>query len=170
MADETKPTTEVLLNKQGNRRGMSTKKNRSTQLLEQMQLEIESKYGIKDFDPVVMLAMIGVEASRDTVKVDYKGNPEYELDDDGHPKRHVVTGDPIPIIIHADRTLATAAFAKAAPYVRSTLKQIELSDGSDGHIDADVIGAKEKLAHMAGIVLDAVITEAIEEDEENEDD
>ena len=64
MSDEN--TQALKLAKDGTRRGVSRagSKNRATQLLEQMQEQIQAKYGLQNFDPVVMLAMIGVEARR----------------------------------------------------------------------------------------------------------
>lgn len=129
----------------GTKRGLhkAGSKNRATILLEECQKEIEKRYGIKNYDPVKMLMLIAVDVSEDRVKVDDKGRPM--LDEDGNP-----------IIIAADRTLAVNAAAKAAPYVRSQLKQIEVSEKDDGPIDADVVGAKAKLAQMAGLAADSL--------------
>ena len=157
------PDGSPALNKNGDRRGMHRSRNRATQLLDLMQERIKERFGIENFDPVVALVELGVENSTDHIKLDHKGDVEYHLDDDGHPKLHAVTGEPIPVIVPADHAIAHTCFGKAAPYVRSTLKQIELTDKSDGPIDADVAGAKERLAEMAGM-----LDEAAEDDDEPE--
>lgn len=130
--------------KDGSKRGLKRKgsKNKATLLLEQMQHEVQEKYGIRNFDPVVMLALIGCEA--------LEARWIEEENDEGKK---------VKILIPPDRALAVNAFGKAAPYVRSTLKQIELSDKDEGPIDADVVGAKQKLARMAGIAVDDVLGE-----------
>jgi hypothetical protein len=167
MADENtqEPTR---LAKDGTRRGVAKtgSKNRATQLLEQMQEQIEAKYGLKNFDPVVMLAMIGVEASEPRPVLDHKGRQVYitktvdgieipVLDDEG---------EMIPMMTTPDMNLATNALGKAAPYVRSTLKQIEVTDGEDGPIDADVMGARERFRAIRAAALAAEAAEPEEDD------
>ena len=154
MSDENTQEQEARLAKDGTRRGMHRQgsKNRATQLLEQMQEQIEAKYGLKNFDPVVMLAMIGVEASEPRPMVDHKGRQLYVTRKNEAGIDEIVfddEGDPIPMMSAPDLNLATNAFGKAAPYVRSTLKQIEVTDGEDGPIDADVVGAKERFLALA---------------------
>lgn len=154
MSDENTQDLEARLAKDGTRRGMHRQgsKNRATQLLEQMQEQIEAKYGLKNFDPVVMLAMIGVEASEPRPVLDHKGRQVYITRKNEEGAEEIVLddeGDPIPMMTTPDHTLATNALGKAAPYVRSTLKQIEVTDGEDGPIDADVVGAKERFLALA---------------------
>lgn len=144
----------IRLAKDGSRRGVARmgSKNRATQLLEQMQEQIEAKYGLRNFDPVVMLAMIGVEASEPRPVLDHKGRQVFVTykDQEGVEFiKHDEDGDPIPMMTTPDLNLATSALGKAAPYVRSTLKQIEVTDGEDGPIDADVVGAKERFLALA---------------------
>lgn len=152
MADENTQDLDDRVARDGTRRGLNKKgsKNRATQLLEQMQEQIQAKYGLQNFDPVVMLAMIGVEASEPRPVLDHKGRQVYitktvdgveipVLDDEG---------EMIPMMTTPDLNLATNALGKAAPYVRSTLKQIEVTDADDGPIDADVVGAKDRFLAM----------------------
>ena len=119
-----------------------------------MQDVVRTKYGLEGFDPVVMLAVIGVEASEDRIKLDHQGEVVYEVDAEGLPVLHPVTGKPLPVIVPADKALAVSALSKAAPYVRSTLKQIEVTDADEGSVSADVLGAKQHLARMLGVVVE----------------
>ena len=152
MADEN--TQEPRLATDGTRRGIAKtgSKNRATQLLEQMQEQIQAKYGLQNFDPVVMLAMIGVEASEPRPVLDHKGRQVFITRKNEEGAEEIVLddeGDPIPMMTTPDHVLATNALGKAAPYVRSTLKQIEVTDGEDGPIDADVVGAKDRFLALA---------------------
>lgn len=154
MSDENTQELEARLAKDGTRRGMHRQgsKNRATQLLEQMQEQIQAKYGLQNFDPVVMLAMIGVEASEPRPVVDHKGRQVFVTKKNEDGVEEIVLddeGDPIPMMSTPDLNLATSALGKAAPYVRSTLKQIEVTDGDDGPIDADVVGAKDRFLALA---------------------
>lgn len=148
MSDENTQEPQRLA-KDGTRRGVAKtgSKNRATQLLEQMQAQIEAKYGLKNFDPVVMLAMIGVEASEARPVLDHKGRQVYITKKNEEGVEELVLDDEgefIPMMTIPDMNLATNALGKAAPYVRSTLKQIELTDGEDGPIDADVVGSFDR--------------------------
>lgn len=137
--------------KDGTKRGLNRGKNRATQLLEEMQEQIQMRYDIVDFDPVVMLAMIGVEAMDARPVVDHKGRPLYltEKNEEGEDVPILDDdGDRIPLMNPADVGVAISAFSKAAPYVRSTLKQIEISEAGDDPIDADIIGAKQRMISM----------------------
>lgn len=152
MADEN--TQDQRRAKDGSRRGYARtgSKNRATLLLEQMQQVVLEKYGLHNFDPVVMLAVIGVEASEPRPVVDHKGRPVYLTTKNSAGIAEPVfddEGDMIPAMTTPDLTLATSALGKAAPYVRSTLKQIEVTDGEAGPIDADVVGAKERFLAIA---------------------
>ena len=161
----------IRLAKDGTRRGIAKtgSKNRATQLLEMMQEQIEAKYGLKNFDPVVMLTMIGVEASEPRPVVDHKGRQVYitKKNEEGFEERVLDDeGDYIPMMTTPDLNLATTALGKAAPYVRSTLKQIELTDGEDGPIDADVVGAADRFFALAKANPDLVEEIIADEDEE----
>lgn len=135
-------TSEKKLAKDGTRRGLSRKgtKNKATLLLEDMQRQVEDKFGVKNFDPVVMLALIGMEALQPVV-----------IEEDGQK-----------VVLPPDRALAVNAFGRAAPYVRSQLKAVELTGEDGGPIQVDVVDAKARLAKMVGVVL--------EDDEEEGDD
>ncbi len=166
MSDEN--TQEQKLAKDGTRRGVARagSKNRATQLLEQMQEQIEAKYGLRNFDPVVMLAMIGVEASEPRPVVDHKGRQVYvtKKNEEGFEERLIDDeGEYIPMMTTPDLNLATNALGKAAPYVRSTLKQIEVTDGEDGPIDADVVGAKDRF--MAMLQANPELAEELDDEE-----
>lgn len=131
-----------------------------------MQQQIEAKYGLKNFDPVVMLAMIGVEASQDRPAIDHRGKIIYATEKDADGREQVKfddEGNPVPLMIPADLDLAVSALGKAAPYVRSTLRQIEVTDGDDGPIDADVVGAKDRFLALAKADLE-LVAEIIEEE------
>ncbi len=167
MSDENTQEPQRLA-KDGTRRGVakSGSKNRATQLLEQMQEQIEAKYGLRNFDPVVMLAMIGVEASEPRPMVDHKGRQLYvtKKNEEGADERVIDDeGQYIPMMTTPDLNLATNALGKAAPYVRSTLKQIEVTDGEDGPIDADVVGAKDRFMEM--LKANPELAEELEDDE-----
>lgn len=154
MSDENAQEQPERLAKDGTRRGVFPRKgkNRATQLLEEMQAQIQARYGIVNFDPVVMLALIGVEAAMARPVLDHKGNQVYEYtkNEDGIDEVKLdKDGDPIPAMTPPDLALSVNALGKAAPYVRSTLRQIEVTDGDDGPIDADVVGAKNRFLLMA---------------------
>lgn len=113
--------------------------SRSRRLLFDMQKQVRDRFGIVDFDPVVMLALIGVEAMYDRPKTDERGNPV--LDQDGNQ-----------VICPADRIIAVAALSKCAGYVRPQLKSIEM--GLEEAIETpveDLESAKNKLAQSLGL-------------------
>ena len=123
----------------GSKRGLVRKgrQNRATLLLARMRDEVERKYGIKNFDPAVMLALIGVECMQPTwvEAVDENGKTHKEL-------------------IPPDRALAVTALSKAAPYVRSQLKSIELTGEDGGPIEIDLTEKKRALATKLGQILE----------------
>lgn len=135
----------------GSLRGLTkrNKKNRASLLLDDMQKQVKIKYGIKNFDPVVMLTLIGMEALQPTtIEVE---------DDDGVTHTEVLP---------PDRALAVSAFAKAAPYVRSTLRQIEVTGADDGPITVSLEEKKQQFMERLGDIIDAeVVSEALKPDE-----
>lgn len=138
----------------GTMRGLVRKnpKNRATMLLEEMQVQIQARYGIVNFDPVVMLALIGVEAAMPRPVLDHKGRQvwKYTKNTDGVDEILLDDeGDRIPEMLPPDLSLSINALGKAAPYVRSLLRSIEVTDGDDGPIDADVTGAKQRFLALA---------------------
>lgn len=110
----------------GTQRGLHRKqKNKAVKLLEDMQADAKEMFGIDGYDPVRALNVIGLQAWHGMPAVDENGNPI--IDEDGNPVR-----------VPPDLTLAVAAFAKVAPYVRSQLRPVdpESEDGSNPMIDA----------------------------------
>ena len=92
----------------GTQRGMKRKgsKNRATILLEQMQSFAEEKYGIRNWDPVVQMGVIAMEAGRHTPAMDEDG--KFVLDEEGNV-----------LMTPPDKALELAALAKVAPYITS---------------------------------------------------
>ena len=133
--------------KDGTLRGVSSKqgkaKTRTKKLLADMQKAVAKVYGIRRFDPVVQLALIGVQALEDR-----------EITDPATGKTTV---------IKADRNLAVAALRSAAPFVHAPIKHIEVSGKDGGAIEVSVEGAKQQLADMihagAGSTTDAEYSE-----------
>lgn len=133
-ADETTPVAKDG-SKRGRRKGAGSKASR---LLADAQDKINRKFGIKNWDPVIMLMMIAADETN-------------------------------------DKSLRVSAAGKAAPYVHSTLKQIEVKGDEDNPINVNVMTAKDQLARMLRDIEEAVIQEVLledineDEDEEEED-
>lgn len=113
--------------KDGSRRGIAKrgKKHRHTILLEEIQAAVERDTGIKNWDPVVQMAVTAARA--------WNGYPA--TDEDGNPVIDEATGKQV--MVPPDMALATAAAAKVAPYLHQTLKQKELSDDADEQSDPE---------------------------------
>jgi len=133
--------------KDGSQRGLHRRgtKNKAAVLMEQMQKVVEEKFGVANFDPVVMMALIGMQAMQDR---------EVRDPDTGEIKQ----------IVLADVNLALSAFAKVAPYVRQQLKTLELTGEGGGPIQVSTVDAKARLAAMIGLTVEAE-AEVIEEEE-----
>lgn len=125
MAEKTDPETGELLvvsekrvAKDGTKRGLHRKgqKNRLTKLQDDCQAAVEAATGIKDWDPVVMLAVISAKA--------FVGYPA--VDEDGNAIIDEETGKPV--MVPPDPVLASAVAAKAAPYLHQHLKPKEVGD------------------------------------------
>jgi len=95
----------------GTQRGLHRRgsKNRSTELLETMQSDAHKLFGIDNHDPVRAMNIVGMMAWQGYPAVDKDGRPI--IDEDGNQ-----------VMVPPDHTLALAAFAKVAPYVRSQLR------------------------------------------------
>ena len=112
-------------------------KEKRGHLLYTMQREIEKKFGVSDFDPVIMMTMIGMDAMRDRKIKDV---------DPDTGKTHITT-------VPGDMALALNAFSRAAPYVRAQLKSIDLKIDDETVVDFDLLNAKKTLAALAGVDL-----------------
>ena len=115
--------------KRGRPKGAGTKSGR---LLADAQDMICRKFGIKNFDPVIMLMMIAADETN-------------------------------------DKALRVTAVSKAAPYIHSTLRQIEVKGDEDNPINVNVMTAKDQLARMLKDIEVEVIKEIILEDPEDND-
>ena len=130
--DEKPKDTELAKDgsKRGRRKGAGSKSGR---LLADAQDRICRKFGIKNWDPVIMLMMIAADETN-------------------------------------DKALRVSAASKAAPYVHSTLRQIEVKGDEDNPINVNVMTAKDQLARMLKDIEVEVIKEIILEDPEDDDD
>ncbi len=119
----------------GTQRGLKRlgSKNKATQLLEDIQRFVESVTGIKNWDPVVMMAVISAQALTGYPAVDEEGRPI--LDANGNQ-----------VMVPPDRARAVAAAAKVAPYVHSQLRPKDVSEGED---DKEATDARQKTIEMA---------------------
>lgn len=119
----------------GTQRGLKRlgSKNRSTQLLEDIQRSVESVTGIKNWDPVVMMAVVAAQALTGYPAVDEEGRPI--LDANGNQ-----------VMVPPDRALAVAAAAKVAPYVHQQLRPKDVGDDAD---DKEATDARQKTIEMA---------------------
>jgi len=102
----------------GTQRGLARKgsKNKVTQLLEDIQSAVERDTGIKEWDPVVQMAVVAARA--------FSGYPA--TDDEGNPVIDTETGRQV--MVPPDPALATAAAAKVAPYIHQQLRPKERGD------------------------------------------
>lgn len=122
-------STEVVESKKrvaadGTQRGLKRKgsKNKVTQLIENIQAAVERDTGMRDYDPVVMMAVVSARA--------FYGYPA--TDDEG---RAILDEDGKQVMVPPDPTLATAAAAKVAPYIHQQLRPKEFGDDEDGRDD-----------------------------------
>lgn len=114
------------------------KLSRCDALMSDIRDRVAEKYNEQNFDPVVMLALIGMEAMETREITDPVSNTT--------------------ISIPPDRNLAAAAFSKVAPYVHPTVRAVDSTPAdSDSPKSSDV---KEKLAVMLGIQVNVSINEA----------
>ncbi|HEY7823737.1 MAG TPA: hypothetical protein VIG24_12925 [Acidimicrobiia bacterium] len=111
----------------GTQRGLHRKgsKNRRTELMDACREAVERDTGIKNWDPVVMLAVISARA--------FNGYPA--TDEEGRPVIDAETGKQV--MVPPDYTLASAVAAKAAPYLHQHLKPKEVGDGDDEQKDPE---------------------------------
>lgn len=96
--------------KDGTQRGMNQKPHKRRLLMARIKDAVERDTGIKDWDPVIMLAIIAARSYSGYPEVDMKGNPVIDSE----------TG--LQLIIPPDFAMAAAASAKVAPYVHSQLR------------------------------------------------
>lgn len=110
----------------GTQRGLKRKgsKNKVTQLIENIQDAIERDTGIRNWDPVVQMAVVSARAFSGYPATDEEGKPI--LDEQGNQ-----------VIIPPDFALATAAAAKVAPYIHQQLRPKEFGDDEDNRADPD---------------------------------
>lgn len=112
--------------KDGTQRGLKRlgSKNKRTQLREEVQAAVERVTGTKNWDPVVMMAIIAEQARTGYPEVDENGNPV--LDADGNQ-----------VMVPPDRALAAATAAKVAPYLHHTIRPKEAEDDDDRNDDPE---------------------------------
>lgn len=110
----------------GTQRGLARKgsKNKVTQLIETIQVAVERDTGIKEWDPVVQMAVVAARAFHGYPATDEEGRPI--LDEQGNQ-----------VIIPPDPALATAAAAKVAPYIHQQLRPKEFGDDETNRTDPD---------------------------------
>lgn len=106
-------------------------KNKRAQLIEECQKAVERDTGMKNWDPVVMLAVISARA--------FSGYPA--TDENGTPILDAETGNPI--MVPPNPELAAAVAAKAAPYLHSHLRPKEVDPDKDE--DKDPGEVKERV-------------------------
>jgi len=139
--------------KDGSKRGLSKrgKKHKHTILLENIKEAVERDTGIKDWDPVVQMAVVAARALSGYPATDPNGNP-------------VLNEDGTQVMVPPDYTLATAAAAKVAPYVHQHLRPKDVEDASanDGAVDA-----RQKAIEMARSL--GLPTKQLEQSAEQED-
>lgn len=113
----------------GTQRGLHRKgqKSKATSLLEQCQAEALKRHKIENWDPVVMLTIIGNEA--------YMGYPA--VDDDGNPVIDEVTGKQV--MVPPNKEFAAAVFAKAAPFLHGHVKPKEHGDDDERGGDPEAL-------------------------------
>lgn len=109
----------------GTLRGLKRKgsKNRRTQLIEECQAAVERDTGMKNWDPVVMLAVISARAFSGYGATDENGNPILDTE----------TGRQV--MIPPNPELAAAVAAKAAPYLHQHLRPKEVDGEGDDEKD-----------------------------------
>lgn len=124
----------------GSQRGLQRRgvKNKRTKLIEECRAAVERDTGMKNWDPVVMLAVISARA--------FSGYPA--TDENGTPILDAETGNPI--MVPPNPELAAAVAAKAAPYLHSHLrpKEVDLDKDEDkdpGEVKERVLQALENM-------------------------
>lgn len=115
----------------GTQRGLKRKgsKNKVTQLIENMQEAIERDTGVKDWDPVVMMAVIAARAHVGYLATDENNNP-------------ILDGDGNQVVIPPNPELAIVAGAKVAPYVHQQLRPKEVTDEKE---EADINETRDRV-------------------------
>lgn len=123
----------------GSQRGLHRKhKNRRTQLIEDCQAAVERDTGIRNWDPVVMLAVISARAFAGYPLTDAQGNPVLD------------TATGFQVMVPPDPALAAATAAKAAPFLHQHLRPKEVDGEGDeekdpGEIKERVLQAFENM-------------------------
>jgi len=128
--------------KDGSKRGIGNKgkKQRHTILLENIAEAVERDTGIKDWDPVVQMAVVAARAFTGYPAVDERGQPvlEQAIDEAGNP-RVDDDGNPLflQVMVPPDPTLAVAAAAKVAPYLHQQMRPRDVAEEGEGAKDPD---------------------------------
>lgn len=121
-----------LVAKDGTQRGLARrgKKNRRTELLEEIQRAVERDTGIRNWDPVVMMAVVAARSFAGYPACDSEGRPI--LNEHGEQ-----------VMVPPDPALAVAAAAKVAPYLHQQLRPKEVE--SDEDMDKDPEDTRQKV-------------------------
>ena len=107
------------------------------QLMSRIDQEVEAATGIKDWDPIVMMAVIAAKAFNGYYAVDDEGNPV--TDEDGNQE-----------YIAPDYTLAASVGSKIAPYIHAQFKTIERKEGEKKE-DSNARSQAEAIARRLGL-------------------
>lgn len=120
--------------KDGTRRGIAKrgKKHRHTILMENIAAAVERDTGIKDWDPVVQMAVVAARA--------FGGYPA--TDEQGRPVIDEETGQQL--MVPPDPALAVAAAAKVAPYLHQQMRPRD-ADAESGAGVTDPDETKDKV-------------------------
>lgn len=110
--------------KDGSKRGLKRRKSIKPQLIDMIQAAVEKDSGIKNWDPVVMMAVIASRADQGYPAVDANGNAI--LDQDGNP-----------VMVPPNPELAAAVAAKVAPFLHGHVKPREIEADKDSGADPD---------------------------------
>jgi hypothetical protein len=118
--------------KDGSRRGVSNlgRTQKHGKLMEKIRDEVYKATGMRDYDPLVMLATISAKAYTGYPAIDHVGTPI--LDEFGNQ-----------VIIPPNHELAAATAARLAPFVHRTLKPKE--EEPEDPRDKDPQEAKERV-------------------------
>lgn len=120
--------------KDGSQRGIAKKgkKHRHTILMEQIAEAVERDTGIKNWDPVVQMAVVAARAFGGYPATDAEGNPIMDTE----------TGQPM--MVPPDPALAVAAAAKVAPYLHQQMRPRD-ADAESGAGVTDPDETKDKV-------------------------
>ena len=120
--------------KDGSQRGIAKKgkKHRHTILMEQIAEAVERDTGIKNWDPVVQMAVVAARAFSGYPATDAEGNPIMDTE----------TGQPM--MVPPDPALAVAAAAKVAPYLHQQMRPRD-ADAESGAGVTDPDETKDKV-------------------------